>query len=73
GRREPALYSTRYRSTRYCGIALADDPALCSTWGQGNNAERAVRDAELEGAYREFATGPSPAAREVQGLPGRVN
>lgn len=25
---------------------LADDPALCATWGQGSNAARAIRDAE---------------------------
>lgn len=25
---------------------LADDPALCVTWGQGNNAARAIREAE---------------------------
>jgi len=25
---------------------LADEPALCSMWGQGNTAERAIRDAE---------------------------
>lgn len=27
---------------------LADDPALCSTWGQGNNAARDIREAERE-------------------------
>lgn len=27
---------------------LADDPALCSTWGQGNNAVRTIREAERE-------------------------
>lgn len=27
---------------------LADDPALCATWGQGNNAARTIREAERE-------------------------
>lgn len=27
---------------------LADDPALCVTWGQGNNAARVIREAERE-------------------------
>lgn len=27
---------------------LADGPALCATWGQGNNAARAVREVERE-------------------------
>ncbi len=27
---------------------LADDPSLCPTWGQGNNAARAIRAAERE-------------------------
>jgi hypothetical protein len=27
---------------------LADDPALCVTWGQGNNAARTIREAERE-------------------------
>lgn len=27
---------------------LADDPALCATWGQGSNAPRAIREAERE-------------------------
>lgn len=27
---------------------LADDPALCATWGQGSHAARTIRDAERE-------------------------
>lgn len=27
---------------------LADDPALCATWGQGSNATRTIRDAERD-------------------------
>ena len=29
-------------------VLLADDPALCTTWGQGSNAPHAIRDAERE-------------------------
>lgn len=38
------------------GAALiADDPALCATWGQGNNAARDIRDAEREWESRVSA------------------
>ncbi|MCL4677738.1 MAG: hypothetical protein KJ017_03985 [Alphaproteobacteria bacterium] len=34
---------------------LADDPALCATWGQGSNAARTIREAEREWESRVSA------------------